>query len=232
MIWKRALSLLIIRAKPGLENRIGYLLFVDIKKQRLLKRIVSDIKKILSDRYGLNLNIEVGEAPNTPGSLIVHPDKFVVKIKSEIPLTVRDYNHSGWDDERYAFGPRVVDKTIRESLGFFGFELWEDYSLFSLVYPRDINISPYNHYTIDNDRTRWVKYSTSKDGEPQPNPYFIVLDELDFIISKKSGLTYLVLALGGIDFTDTGNHLSHIENIEWWDSLSSEDKDEIESVFG
>jgi hypothetical protein len=29
-----------------------------------------------------------------------------------------------------------------------------------------------------------------------------------------------------------GNHLSHIENIEWWDALSSEDKDDIESVFG
>lgn len=205
---------------------------MDIKKQRLLKRIVSDIKKTLSDRYGLNLNIEFDTAAYTPGSSVVDPDKFVIKIKSEIPLTVRDYNHSGWDDERYDFGPRVVNKTIKESLGFFGFELWEDYSLFSLVYPRDINISPYNNYTIQDDETRWVKYSTTKDGEPRPNPFFIVLDELDFIISKKSGLTYMVLALGRIDFTDTGNHLSHIENIEWWDSLSPEDKDEIESVFG
>lgn len=205
---------------------------MDIKKQRLIKRILSDVKKTLSDRYGLDLDIEVGEKPNTPGSLLVDPDKFVVKIKSEIPLTVRDYNHSGWDDERYAFGPRIVNKTIKESLGFFGFELLEDYSLFSLVYPRDINISPYNNYTIQDDKTRWVKYSRSKDGELQPNPFFIVLDELDFIISKKSGLTYMVLNLGRVDFSDTGNHLSHIENIEWWDALSSEDKDEIESVFG
>lgn len=226
------LSLLIIRAKPGLENRIGYLLFVDIKKQRLLKRIISDVKKTLSDRYGLDLDIEVGGKPNIPGVFFVDPDKFVVKIKSEIPLTVRDYNHSGWDDERYAFGPRIVNKTIKESLGFFGFELWEDYSLLSLVYPRDINISPYNNYTIENDRARWVKYGTTEDGELKPNPYFIVLDELDFIISKKSGLTYMLLNLGGVDFSDTGNHLSHIENIEWWDSLSSEDKDEIESAFG
>ena len=199
---------------------------MDIKKQRLIKRILSDVKKTLSDRYGLDLEIEVGEKPK------VDPDKFLVKIKSEIPLTVRDYNHSGWDDERYAFGPRVVYKTIVELLEFFGFVLWEDYSLLSLVYPRDINISPYNNYTIEKDRTLWVKYSTTEDGEPRPNPFFIVLDELDFIISKKSGLTYMVWALGKVDFDNTGNHLSHIENIEWWDSLSSEDKDVIESVFG
>lgn len=226
------LSLLIIRAKPGLENKFGYLLFVDIKKQRLLKRIVSDIKKTLSDRYGLDLDIEVGVKTNPLSSLVVEPDKFVVRIKSEIPLTVRDYNHSSWDDERYDFGPRVVNKVITNLLGFFGFELWEEYSLVSSVYPRDINISPYNNYTIQEDRTRWVKYGTSELGELKPNPFFIVLDDLNYIISKKSGLTYMVLALGVIDFDDTGNHLSHIENIEWWDALTPEDKDVIESVFG
>ena len=85
----------------------------------MLKRIITDITKILSDRYGLELNIVFDTASYTPGSSAVDPDKFVVRIKSEIPLTVRDYNHSGWDDERYDFGPRVVNKTIKDSLGFF-----------------------------------------------------------------------------------------------------------------
>ena len=208
---------------------------MDIKKQRLLKRIVSDIRKILSDRYGLELNIVFDTAPYTPGSSVVDPDKFVVRIKSEIPLTVRDYNHSGWDDERYDFGPRVVNKTIRDSLGFFGFEIYEDYTLFSSIYPRDINVSPYSDLIIQKDKNLWTRYGTSESGERKPNPFFIRLDDLDYIISKKSGLTYSILPLDTVDFFSehsVGNHLSHIENIEWWDALSSEDKDDIESVFG
>ena len=53
---------------------------MDIKKQRLLKRIITDITKILSDRYGLELNIVFDTASYTPGSSAVDPDKFVVRI--------------------------------------------------------------------------------------------------------------------------------------------------------
>ena len=197
--------------------------YMNIKKERLLKRISNEINRQLSDRFGISLDFTFKETG---------PDKFEVDYPDdEIPFTIRDYKFSDWDDNRYALGKRVVNNSIKEILDFFGFQYLRDYTFDnSSIRGQDF---VYFDSRIAKDRSIWEKYSVSPEGEIKPNNYFIYLDNGDNVISKLTGFSYIVMGNNKLDWdNDTVFHLSHIENSDWWDDLTPDDKEELEYVFG
>lgn len=86
-------------------------------------------------------------------------------------------------------------------------------------------------YDSTNDTNMWDKTSLNKNGDRVMSPHFVFVNDGNYAISKKSGISYPVNSNWTID-TDWGYHLSEIENDDWWEALSVEDRAELERNFG
>jgi len=203
------------------------------KEKKGLQSLLNLASRKLDKNYGIS-GIEFDILDNSSGRNL-YEKEFIIKMNKNIPLTVRNYAESGWNDNRYFPGSLALRKTLVDSLKDFGFQL-SDFSIESPLRHYDTNAlysdpmeTIYKKYNIIKDVVNWKIYSFNQLGDRIPNRHFIIAN--DTAISKETGITYPIFSNWSID-DDYPYHLGDIENSDWWDALTDEDKEEIENIFG
>lgn len=89
----------------------------------------------------------------------------------------------------------------------------------------------FSDYYLTNDVDLWNRTSVNENGDRVTSPYFVIVNGGSYAISKKSAISYPINSNWTID-PDWGYHLSEIENDDWWEELSAEDRAKLEQHFG
>jgi hypothetical protein len=104
----------------------------------------------------------------------------------------------------------------------------------SLLIKFNNSISNESVYSPSNTNKDWAEFkkdTTTKDGEPKPPTKFILTHGGAYATSKRSGISYPVFSNGNLDI-DGAYHLSDIEEMEWWEGLDDDDKEDLYIAFG
>ena len=208
---------------------------MNLKEKKGLQSLLNLASRKLDKNYGVS-GVEFDILDESSGRNL-YEKEFIIKMNKNIPFTVRNYAESEWNDNRYLPGSLALRKTLVESLKDFGFKL-SDFSIESPLRHYDTNAlysdpmeTIYKNYNIIKDVNTWKKYSFNQLGDRIPNRHFIITDGNDTAISKETGITYSIFVNWKID-EHSPWHLTDIENSDWWDALTDEDKEEIENTFG
>ena len=179
--------------------------------EKLLNKLGSHtIKKF----YGLDLKFEVTK-------LNVYHDSYTIHIKTtpEIPEQIKIAGENSWSEDRYA---DVLDFTfvLEDTLKYLA---GENSPGNVVVENRPIHTK--QDYFID------VLKNATKHFNESPELFIELSNES--IIFKGTGTTFIKRVDGKLETYDPfEDRLSSLDSEEWWESLTSEDKNKIKEVFG
>ena len=189
--------------------------------------IISSLSKLLNGLITKKIKEDIGNDV----SFDINTTKYGIQIdvKGDLPEIVKNPNSDEWDTERYLDPKRMVKKMLWETLKYIG-----GISDSSLLIKFNNSISNESVYSPSNTNKDWAEFkkdTTTKDGEPKPPTKFILTHGGAYSISKRSGISYPVFSNGNLDI-DGAYHLSDIEEMEWWEGLDDDDKEDLYIAFG
>jgi len=189
--------------------------------------IISSLSKLLNGLITKKIKEDIGNDV----SFDINTTKYGIQIdvKGDLPEIVKNPNSDEWDTERYLDPKRMVKKMLWETLKYIG-----GISDSSLLIKFNNSISNESVYSPSNTNKDWAEFkkdTTTKDGEPKPPTKFILTHGGAYAISKRSGISYPVFTIGNLDI-DGAYHLSDIEEMEWWEGLDDDDKEDLYIAFG
>jgi hypothetical protein len=189
--------------------------------------IISSLSKLLNGLITKKIKEDIGNDV----SFDINTTKYGIQIdvKGDLPEIVKNPNSDEWDTERYLDPKRMVKKMLWETLKYIG-----GISDSSLLIKFNNSISNESVYSPSNTNKDWAEFkkdTMTKDGEPKPPTKFILTHGGAYAISKRSGISYPVFSNGNLDI-DGAYHLSDIEEMEWWEGLDDDDKEDLYIAFG
>ena len=189
--------------------------------------IISSLSKLLNGLITKKIKEDIGNDV----SFDINTTKYGIQIdvKGDLPEIVKNPNSDEWDTERYLDPKRMVKKMLWETLKYIG-----GISDSSLLIKFNNSISNESVYSPSNTNKDWAEFkkdTMTKDGEPKPPTKFILTHGGAYAISKRSGISYPVFSNGNLDI-DGAYHLSDIEEMEWWEGLDDDDKEDLYVAFG
>jgi hypothetical protein len=189
--------------------------------------IISSLSKLLNGLITKKIKEDIGNDV----SFDINTTKYGIQIdvKGDLPEIVKNPNSDEWDTERYLDPKRMVKKMLWETLKYIG-----GISDSSLLIKFNNSISNESVYAPSNTNKDWAEFkkdTTTKDGEPKPPTKFILTHGGAYATSKRSGISYPVFTNGNLDI-DGAYHLSDIEEMEWWEGLDDDDKEDLYIAFG
>jgi hypothetical protein len=189
--------------------------------------IISSLSKLLNGLITKKIKEDIGNDV----SFDINTTKYGIQIdvKGDLPEIVKNPNSDEWDTERYLDPKRMIKKMLWEALKYIG-----GISDSSLLIKFNNSISNESVYSPSNTNKDWAEFkkdTMTKDGEPKPPTKFILTHGGAYAISKRSGISYPVFTNGNLDI-DGAYHLSDIEEMEWWEGLDDDDKEDLYVAFG
>jgi hypothetical protein len=189
--------------------------------------IISSLSKLLNGLITKKIKEDIGNDV----SFDINTTKYGIQIdvKGDLPEIVKNPNSDEWDTERYLDPKRMIKKMLWEALKYIG-----GISDSSLLIKFNNSISNESVYSPSNTNKDWAEFkkdTTTKDGEPKPPTKFILTHGGAYVTSKRSGISYPVFTNGNLDI-DGAYHLSDIEEMEWWEGLDDDDKEDLYIAFG
>jgi hypothetical protein len=189
--------------------------------------IISSLSKLLNGLITKKIKEDIGNDV----SFDINTTKYGIQIdvKGDLPEIVKNPNSDEWDTERYLDPKRMIKKMLWEALKYIG-----GISDSSLLIKFNNSISNESVYSPSNTNKDWAEFkkdTMTKDGEPKPPTKFILTHGGAYAISKRSGISYPVFSNGNLDI-DGAYHLSDIEEMEWWEGLDDDDKEDLYIAFG
>jgi hypothetical protein len=189
--------------------------------------IISSLSKLLNGLITKKIKEDIGNDV----SFDINTTKYGIQIdvKGDLPEIVKNPNSDEWDTERYLDPKRMVKKMLWETLKYIG-----GISDSSLLIKFNNSISNESVYSPSNTNKDWAEFkkdTMTKDGEPKPPTKFILTHGGAYATSKRSGISYPVFSNGNLDI-DGAYHLSDIEEMEWWEGLDDDDKEDLYIAFG
>jgi hypothetical protein len=189
--------------------------------------IISSLSKLLNGLITKKIKEDIGNDV----SFDINTTKYGIQIdvKGDLPEIVKNPNSDEWDTERYLDPKRMVKKMLWETLKYIG-----GISDSSLLIKFNNSISNESVYSPSNTNKDWAEFkkdTMTKDGEPKPPTKFILTHGGAYATSKRSGISYPVFTNGNLDI-DGAYHLSDIEEMEWWEGLDDDDKEDLYVAFG
>jgi hypothetical protein len=189
--------------------------------------IISSLSKLLNGLITKKIKEDIGNDV----SFDINTTKYGIQIdvKGDLPEIVKNPNSDEWDTERYLDPKRMVKKMLWETLKYIG-----GISDSSLLIKFNNSISNESVYSPSNTNKDWAEFkkdTMTKDGEPKPPTKFILTHGGAYATSKRSGISYPVFTNGNLDI-DGAYHLSDIEEMEWWEGLDDDDKEDLYIAFG
>jgi hypothetical protein len=189
--------------------------------------IISSLSKLLNGLITKKIKEDIGNDV----SFDINTTKYGIQIdvKGDLPEIVKNPNSDEWDTERYLDPKRMIKKMLWEALKYIG-----GISDSSLLIKFNNSISNESVYSPSNTNKDWAEFkkdTMTKDGEPKPPTKFILTHGGAYAISKRSGISYPVFSNGNLDI-DGAYHLSDIEEMEWWEGLDDDDKEDLYVAFG
>jgi hypothetical protein len=189
--------------------------------------IISSLSKLLNGLITKKIKEDIGNDV----SFDINTTKYGIQIdvKGDLPEIVKNPNSDEWDTERYLDPKRMVKKMLWEALKYIG-----GISDSSLLIKFNNSISNESVYSPSNTNKDWAEFkkdTMTKDGEPKPPTKFILTHGGAYATSKRSGISYPVFTNGNLDI-DGAYHLSDIEEMEWWEGLDDDDKEDLYVAFG
>ena len=189
--------------------------------------IISSLSKLLNGLITKKIKEDIGNDV----SFDINTTKYGIQIdvKGDLPEIVKNPNSDEWDTERYLDPKRMIKKMLWEALKYIG-----GISDSSLLIKFNNSISNESVYSPSNTNKDWAEFkkdTMTKDGEPKPPTKFILTHGGAYATSKRSGISYPVFSNGNLDI-DGAYHLSDIEEMEWWEGLDDDDKEDLYIAFG
>ena len=189
--------------------------------------IISSLSKLLNGLITKKIKEDIGNDV----SFDINTTKYGIQInvKGDLPEIVKNPNSDEWDTERYLDPKRMIKKMLWEALKYIG-----GISDSSLLIKFNNSISNESVYSPSNTNKDWAEFkkdTMTKDGEPKPPTKFILTHGGAYATSKRSGISYPVFTNGNLDI-DGAYHLSDIEEMEWWEGLDDDDKEDLYVAFG
>jgi hypothetical protein len=189
--------------------------------------IISSLSKLLNGLITKKIKEDIGNDV----SFDINTTKYGIQIdvKGDLPEIVKNPNSDEWDTERYLDPKRMIKKMLWEALKYIG-----GISDSSLLIKFNNSISNESVYSPSNTNKDWAEFkkdTMTKDGEPKPPTKFILTHGGAYATSKRSGISYPVFTNGNLDI-DGAYHLSDIEEMEWWEGLDDDDKEDLYIAFG
>ena len=189
--------------------------------------IISSLSKLLNGLITKKIKEDIGNDV----SFDINTTKYGIQIdvKGDLPEIVKNPNSDEWDTERYLDPKRMIKKMLWETLKYIG-----GISDSSLLIKFNNSISNESVYSPSNTNKDWAEFkkdTMTKDGEPKPPTKFILTHGGAYATSKRSGISYPVFSNGNLDI-DGAYHLSDIEEMEWWEGLDDDDKEDLYIAFG
>lgn len=189
--------------------------------------IISSLSKLLNGLITKKIKEDIGNDV----SFDINTTKYGIQIdvKGDLPEIVKNPNSDEWDTERYLDPKRMIKKMLWEALKYIG-----GISDSSLLIKFNNSISNESVYSPSNTNKDWAEFkkdTMTKDGEPKPPTKFILTHGGAYATSKRSGISYPVFSNGNLDI-DGAYHLSDIEEMEWWEGLDDDDKEDLYVAFG
>lgn len=181
-------------------------------------------------RWGLSGNVEFAPMESV-GRLIK-----LNKIDIDFPRVLKKPGYDNFDFYRY-HRPYGAFFNVLKSVAKFANvpikDIYLDGPVFRKKFGDEIDGSGSANFSYDtrNDVDLWNKTSVNENGDRIISPHFILVNDGDYVISKKTAISYPVYGNWTID-PDEGYHLSEIENDDWWEFLDAEDRAKLERYFG
>lgn len=183
------------------------------------------------NKWGLSGNVEFAPMESV-GRLIK-----IKNINIDFPPAVKKPGYTDFDYYRYYTPYGAFYNILREVTNFANVDVKNIYTgdpklreKFGEEVYGNGEVAFFDYY-LTNDVDLWDKTSVNENGDKVTSPYFVIVNDGDYAISKKSAISYPIKSTWTID-PDWGYHLSEIENDDWWEELSAEDRAEMEKYFG
>jgi hypothetical protein len=202
-----------------------------VENANTLNTVWSTFGKREMNKWGLSGDVEFAPMESV-GRLI--------KIKNldvDFPRVIKRPGYTDFDYYRYYTPYGAFYNILREVTNFANVP-------FDDVYTRDPKLREkfgqeidgdgdvaFSDYYLTNDVDLWNRTSVNENGDRVTSPYFVIVNGGSYAISKKSAISYPINSNWTID-PDWGYHLSEIENDDWWEELSAEDRAKLEQHFG
>lgn len=173
----------------------------------VIEKVLNSLgKKLAMDYYGLDLHFTV------LGVEVEHEDFYTIRVTTDKPI------------------PTIFGVSMEPNMKYGRFASIQDL-MFNLEYLlRYIGI---NHANIKLIQESWPPtwVSGTSDDAPLKHPTnYIELPSVGAMLEVDTGYTYPKYQSGKIDSRE-GYHLAHIDNDEWWESLSPEDIQVLDNIY-
>lgn len=183
------------------------------------------------NKWGLSGNVEFAPIESV-GRLIK-----IKNIDIKFPPVVKKPGYTDFDFYRYYTPYGAFWNILKTVTDFANIDIKDIYTSdpklrekFGEEIDSDGDVAFFDYY-LTNDVDLWNRTSVNENGDRVTSPYFVIVNGGSYAISKKSAISYPINSNWTID-TDWGYHLSEIENDDWWEELSAEDRAKLEQHFG
>ena len=187
-------------------------------KSAIEKLLNSMGKKMAKDYYGLDLNFKV---ENIEGNNVMKQYTYNVDVNTDktIPSVLDVVIHPD-----FSYGKYSTYSDLQANLNYLSRYL--GYTFYVDLVNKDdyleMNYEDVPPYVLNPDAERISDKFNFKEYYP--------FDDNGSVLHKKSGYVYPLFINNNIDI-DEGYHIAYIENDEWWDALSSEDKGVLNALY-
>lgn len=178
------------------------------KAQAVLKLLNTLGRKTINEDFGIDLTFEYVSEDYVP--MIGDSYVFQVEVRTEPPIEEVTYvENQSWGPRKF-LRPTAIT-VVLDSLGrYIGFN--------DNLAVRITNISTTNNRVFD------VVDITEKEDD------FYIMKSVGSVLHIPTGMTFPYSKDNTVDY-DEGTYLEFIDNQEWWDSLSSEDKQALINFY-
>lgn len=177
--------------------------------ERLFNTLGTDLFKSLYNReFHFEITDILRDSP-----MYYPPIMLFVKTDKPIPTTLRNMKEDSWTQGRYV-SPDLMSLNLEKLLKYIGLNN-------AGVVLQDAPLL-YNS-------TNWNLKLNPKDYIENPQRYTQLTDET-WVIENETGIVFPLVSGNYID-VDLGTHLQDIEGEEWWESLTDEDKINLDSLY-
>lgn len=179
------------------------------------KKLFNTYGKRSLKNYGINVDSDMHLGKD---------NSIIVKITGKVPPVVKV--NDNWDMSRYDTSKHIITVVLGDIA-----ELLEIPKFDINLWTSPILHDTYGSFNLDKDVNDWNRTALNKNGEPIESRLFVYVHGGEYVISKRSGISYPVSNKHEI-YGEDGFHLPDIENQDWWDSLDNDDKDDLSTHFG
>ena len=178
------------------------------KAQAVLKLLNTLGRKTIKEDFGLDLTFEFVSEDYVP--MIGGDESFQVKVRTDPPIEEVTYvENQSWGPRKF-LRPTAITVSLDNLGRYIGFN--------DNLLVRVTNISTTNYRVFD------VVDITEREDD------FYIMKSVGTVLHIPTGLTFPYSKDNTVDYYE-GTYLEFIDNQEWWDSLSGEDKQALINFY-